>query len=182
MISNNNNSYTHQQCSQNRCRFSQTALQSLEVLSGLLPAFPGIPKLVISVPRSAEACCRDSLFSRRMLPAFPVVPRLLTCIPRCSPSCHLTSYVLSDWSPALPGVSEGCCIRPVNLDVAPLWHSGPITSKYSVRLAISEIHCTVIPTRVCKELRWWQLRPHNLHHQWIGVVNIFCYLSGRWEG
>ena len=58
MISSSYDFQAHQQCSQSRCCFSQTALLWFEVLPALSPALPGLspallgaPRVVVSAPR-----------------------------------------------------------------------------------------------------------------------------------
>jgi len=50
-ISSSYDFQAHQQRSQRRCCFSQTALLWFQVLAGFSPALPGAPRLVVGAPR-----------------------------------------------------------------------------------------------------------------------------------
>jgi len=85
MIHSSYNSQVLQQCSQRKCRFSQTVLQWFQVLPGLLLALPGDPTLVVGTlrllagaPRLVAGARRCSQVHSRFSPALRGVLKLIT--------------------------------------------------------------------------------------------------------
>jgi len=61
MISSSYDFQVHQQCSQRRCCFSQTALLWFEVLPALAPVLPAAPRHVVGAPRRSQVHAKFSL-------------------------------------------------------------------------------------------------------------------------
>jgi len=135
MICSSYDFQSHCQDSQRRCWISQTSLQWLEALPGLLTALQGASRVVIGASRLVSAL--PDLFP--VLPStllvLPDTPRIVFGTSRCYPGCHLTVYVHLDFWPVLPGVPEGHCISPVHSEIWPPWDPGLRTSRHSQRLS-----------------------------------------------
>jgi len=88
MISSSYDIQAHQQHSERRCCFSQTALLWFEVLQGLSPALLGAPRvvvgasrLVVGAPRRVAGAPSSSKVLRKFSPALRGVPKLITITP-----------------------------------------------------------------------------------------------------
>jgi len=95
MICSSYDFQVHQQRSQRRCCFSQTALLRLEVLPelllalpdlmpahrGLTPAHPGAPRPVVGAPRLIAGATRCSQVHRKFSLALRSVPNPITITP-----------------------------------------------------------------------------------------------------
>jgi len=104
MISSSYDSQAHQQRSQRRCYFSQTAVKWFVVLPGLLLALRGVCRLVVGTPGRVVGTSRLVACTPRLVVG---TSRLVPGSPSCSPCCHQTSYMHPDFSPELCGAAEG---------------------------------------------------------------------------
>jgi len=105
-----------QQHSQRSWCPSQTALQSIEMPSGL-SELHGLSSNCPGLPPSHPGT-RWHILS---------YPRVVAGATRCSPGCHQTSYINANFSLLPQGVPKGHCIGRLNSEVWPPWYYGPTT-------------------------------------------------------
>ena len=120
----------HQQHSQQRICFSQTALSWFDMLPGLSSAFqvfwralPGVSPVLPGVS-----------------PVLPGAPRLVAGAPRCYQACHRRTQACCRRSQALPVASGGHCVGPVNFEIWPPRDSRRATLRHPQRLPMTKIH------------------------------------------
>jgi len=160
----------HQQCSQRKCYFSQTALQWFESLPDLSPVLPDLlpelPDMSLALPDLWKALPGMSLALADLSPVLPGAPRVLSGGPRCSQTYHSHSHGTTVPDMRDPSYSEGWQECPPRV-----WYSPEIdASKFTLHIlsdtpgGVQRLKYILLMDYECEDIFWiwhwsWSRQP-----------------------